>query len=125
MSLDHLHHGVLQVHLALPAGHDPGVSVDLLQRQPLVWTDLDHPPQEVLTVWRDEVRDVEDAALHLEMTVVRDFKKRGLSEKESAGENFNFISFGFSKFMLLIVMFVRNSTELPFWECAVTFARFH
>ena len=41
-------------------------------------------------------------------------KKKGLSEKESAGENFNFISFGFSKFMLLIVMFVRNSTELPF-----------
>ena len=52
-------------------------------------------------------------------------KKRGLSEKESAGENFNFISFGFSKFMLLIVMFVRNSTELPFWECAVTIAKFH
>ena len=52
-------------------------------------------------------------------------KKRGLSEKESAGENFNFISFGFSKFMLLIVIFVRNSTELPFWECAVTIAKFH
>ena len=52
-------------------------------------------------------------------------KKRGLSEKESAGENFNFISFGFSKFMLLIVMFVRNSTELPFWECTVTIAKFH
>ena len=52
-------------------------------------------------------------------------KKRDLSEKESAGKNFNFISFGFSKFMLLIVMFVRNSTELPFWECAVTIAKFH
>ena len=52
-------------------------------------------------------------------------KKRGLSEKESAGENFNFIGFGFSKFMLLIVIFVRNSTELPFWECAVTIARFY
>ena len=52
-------------------------------------------------------------------------KKRDLSEKESAGKNFNFISFGFSKFMLLIVMFVRNSTELPFWECAVTIAMFH
>ena len=52
-------------------------------------------------------------------------KKSGLSEKESAGKNFNFISFGFSKFMLLIVMFVRNSTELPFWECAVTIAKFH
>ena len=53
------------------------------------------------------------------------FEKRYLSEKESAGKNFNFISFGFSKFMLLIVMFVRNSTELPFWECAVTIAKFH
>ena len=52
-------------------------------------------------------------------------KKKDLSEKESAGKNFNFISFGFSKFMLLIVMFVRNSTELPFWECAVTIAMFH
>ena len=52
-------------------------------------------------------------------------KKRDLSEKESAGKNFNFISFGFSKFMLLIVMFVRNSTELPFWECAVTIVKFH
>ena len=52
-------------------------------------------------------------------------KKRDLSEKESAGKNFNIISFGFSKFMLLIVMFVRNSTELPFWECAVTIAKFH
>ena len=52
-------------------------------------------------------------------------KKRGLNEKESAGKNFNFISFGFSKFMLLIVMFVKNSTELPFWEYAVTIARFH
>ena len=52
-------------------------------------------------------------------------KKRDLSEKESAGKNFNSISFGFSKFMLLIVMFVRNSTELPFWECAVTIAKFH
>ena len=52
-------------------------------------------------------------------------KKRDLSEKESAGKNFNFISFGFSKFMLLIVMFVRNSTELPFWECAVTIAKVH
>ena len=52
-------------------------------------------------------------------------KKRGFSEKESAGENSNFISFGFSKFMLLIVMFVRNSTELPFWECAVTIVKFH
>ena len=52
-------------------------------------------------------------------------KKKDLSEKESAGKNFNFISFGFSKFMLLIVMFVRNSTELPFWECAVTIAKFH
>ena len=80
VSLDHLHHGVLQVHLALPAGHDPGVSVDLLQRQPLVWTDLDHAPQEVLTVWRDEVRDVEDAALHLEMTVVREIKRREWSD---------------------------------------------
>ena len=52
-------------------------------------------------------------------------EKRDLSEKESAGKNSNFISFGFSKFMLLIVMFVRNSTELPFWECAVTIAMFH
>ena len=52
-------------------------------------------------------------------------KKRDLSEKESAGKNFNFISFGFSKFMLLIEMFVSNSTELPFWECAVTIAMFH
>ena len=52
-------------------------------------------------------------------------KKRYLSEKESAGKNLNFISFGFSKFMLLIVMFVKNSTELPFWECAVTIAKFH
>ena len=52
-------------------------------------------------------------------------KKRDLREKESAGKNFNFISFGFSKFMLLIVMFVKNSTELPFWECAVTIAKFH
>ena len=52
-------------------------------------------------------------------------KKRDLSEKESAGKNFNFISFGFSKFMLLVVMFVKNSTELPFWECAVTIAKFH
>ena len=52
-------------------------------------------------------------------------KKRGLSEKESAGENFNFTSFGFSKFMFLNVMFVRNSTELSFWECAVTIAKFH
>ena len=52
-------------------------------------------------------------------------EKRDLSEKESTGKNFNFISFGFSKFMLLIVMFVRNSTELPFWECAVTIAKFH
>ena len=52
-------------------------------------------------------------------------KKRDLSEKESAGKNFKFISFGFSKFMLLIVMFVKNSTELPFWECAVTIAKFH
>ena len=52
-------------------------------------------------------------------------KKRDLSEKESAGKNFNFISFGFSKFMLLIVMFVKNSTELLFWECAVTIAKFH
>ena len=26
--------------------------------------------------------------------------------------------------MLLIVMFVKNSTELPFWECAVTMRGF-
>ena len=59
------------------------------------------------------------------LLLVSSKKKRDLSEKESAGKNFNFISFGFSKFMLLIVMFVRNSTELPFWECAVTIAKFH
>ena len=52
-------------------------------------------------------------------------RKRGLSEKESAGENLNFISFGFSKFMLLTVMFVGNSTDLPILEYAVTIARFH
>ena len=45
VSLDDVHHGVLQVQLPLAASHDPGVSVDLLQREPLVWTDLDHPPQ--------------------------------------------------------------------------------
>ena len=52
-------------------------------------------------------------------------KKKDLSEKESTGKNFSFISSGFSKFMLLTLMIVKISTELPFWECAVTFARFH
>lgn len=33
--------------------------------EPLAGVHFDHPPQEVLTVWGDEVRHVEDAQLHL------------------------------------------------------------
>ena len=35
--------------------------------------------------------------------------------------NLNFINSGFSKLMLLKMIFVRTSTELPFWESAITF----
>ena len=43
--LDHVHHGVLQVHLTLAASHHPGVSVDLLQGESLVRADLYHASQ--------------------------------------------------------------------------------
>lgn len=33
-------------------------------REPLLWVDLDHPPEQGLAVRRDEVGHVEDPALH-------------------------------------------------------------
>ena len=45
VSLDHLHHGVLQVQLPLAASHHPGVPVDLLQGESLVGADLYHASQ--------------------------------------------------------------------------------
>ena len=39
-------------------------------REPLFRVDLDHPPEQVLTVGRHEVGDVELAPLHLQIWVV-------------------------------------------------------
>ena len=43
-----------------------------------------------------------------------------LSEKISKVKKNLVVKYRFSKLMLLRVIFVRNSTEFPYWECAVT-----
>ena len=47
-------------------------------------------------------------------------EEQKFERKDIKGKKNLVFKFRFSKLMLLTVMFVRNSTELPFWECAVT-----
>lgn len=49
---------------ALASAGRRGEGGSVTHREPLAGVDLDHPSKKVLTVWRDEVRHVENSQLH-------------------------------------------------------------